>query len=299
MSNYGEGTISSNSSLIGSLSSRGNLSGGLVARDNNMSGSVSAPQDINGANINVHPSIDGGTVVTDNEISGILTTPRAQINGAPVISYNPTYALKVEAGAEITLSLDETDYTLYAILKDIDGNVISTSNIIDLPLESIIVDGYYDADTKEIVLTLENGSVIRFSVADMVGGLQPEITSDNKLASDLVDDTNQTHKFITAADKTYWDNKQNPLISGVNIKSINGNSIVGSGNLDLNLDKNYVHNQSSAASTWTINHNLNKYPAVMIMDNSGNEIQGEIVYNNLNTITIKFNSSITGKATLN
>ena len=36
---------------------------------------------------------------------------------------------------------------------------------------------------------------------------QNEITSSYKLASDLVDDTNQTNKFVTSAEKTAWNNK--------------------------------------------------------------------------------------------
>lgn len=38
-------------------------------------------------------------------------------------------------------------------------------------------------------------------------GKQAAITSSNKLSSDLVDDTNKTHLFVTAADKTNWNNK--------------------------------------------------------------------------------------------
>ena len=55
------------------------------------------------------------------------------------------------------------------------------------------------------MLTLQSGSTIEFSVADLVAGLQSEITPTNKLDSDLVDDTNQTHKFVTQADKDTWD----------------------------------------------------------------------------------------------
>lgn len=42
-------------------------------------------------------------------------------------------------------------------------------------------------------------------------GLQSEINSDSKLASDLVDDTNQDNKFVTSAEKTTWNGKQNAI----------------------------------------------------------------------------------------
>ena len=70
---------------------------------------------------------------------------------------------------------------------------------------------------KKIVLTLQNGSTIDISVGDLVSGLQTEITVDNKLASDLIDDSNQSNKFITVAEK----NKLLGIESGaeVNIQS--------------------------------------------------------------------------------
>lgn len=42
-------------------------------------------------------------------------------------------------------------------------------------------------------------------------GLQSEINSDSKLASDLVDDTNQDNKFVTSAEKSTWNGKQNAI----------------------------------------------------------------------------------------
>jgi hypothetical protein len=40
--------------------------------------------------------------------------------------------------------------------------------VIDLPLESVVVSGSYDSVTKKVILTLENGSTIEFSIADLV-----------------------------------------------------------------------------------------------------------------------------------
>ena len=62
---------------------------------------------------------------------------------------------------------------------------------------------------------------------------QDIIDTNNKLASDLVDDTNQTNKFVTAEDKTTWSGKQDALVSGTNIKTINNESILGSGNIEI------------------------------------------------------------------
>lgn len=116
-------------------------------------------------------------------------------------------------------------YVITTTLKDQDGNILGSAQTIDLPLESVVVSGSYDAQTKEVILTLKDGSQIRFSVADLVSGLQTEITSSNKLSSDLVDDTNKTHKFATSSQLSKLDGL-------ANIKSIGANlSLSGAGQL--------------------------------------------------------------------
>lgn len=130
--------------------------------------------------------------------------------------------------ASLDLSINSTTYVITAQLKDQDWNNLWTPKTVDLPLESVVVSGSYNPTTKKVVLTLQNGSTIEFSVADLVSWLQSEITSTNKLDSDLVDDTNQTHKFVTQTDKDSWDSKQDELQSWVNIRTINWTSILWS-----------------------------------------------------------------------
>lgn len=116
---------------------------------------------------------------------------------APNYVYTPTNDTTVQSGKTYYTA---PTWVITGTLKDQDGNTLGSSQTIDLPLESVVVSGRYDSQTKEVILTLEDGSEIKFSVADLVSGLQTEITSSNKLPSDLVDDTNQSHKFTTAAD---------------------------------------------------------------------------------------------------
>lgn len=64
---------------------------------------------------------------------------------------------------------------------------------------------------------------------------QTLLTSSNKLNADYIDDTNTTNKLTNATEKSTWNGKQDALISGTNIKTINGNSVLGSGNLDTEI----------------------------------------------------------------
>lgn len=116
------------------------------------------------------------------------------------------YTLKINTGSLIDLEINSSTYVVSLSLKDQDGNVISTDSI-DLPLETVVVDGRYDSTTKEVILTLENGNEVRFSVADLVAGLQTELNSSNKLNADYIDDSNSGKKLVTTSEKTTWNNK--------------------------------------------------------------------------------------------
>lgn len=63
--------------------------------------------------------------------------------------------------------------------------------------------------------------------------------------------------------------------------------------------EHYVHEQQVASTTWTINHNMDKYPSVNIVDSANDEVTGEVKYNSLNQITITFTAAFSGKAYLN
>lgn len=104
-------------------------------------------------------------------------------------------------GKTIDLSLNETDYKLTLSLKDQDGTTLNTKTV-DFPIESVVVGGSYDSTNEKIVLTLQNGTTIDVPVGDLIAGLQSEITSENPLDSDLVDDTTSAHKFVTNAQRT-------------------------------------------------------------------------------------------------
>lgn len=108
----------------------------------------------------------------------------------------------VKYAVNTSFTVDTSTYVLTLQLKDQNGNNLGTAQTVDLPLESVVVSGSYDDTNQKIVLTLENGSTIDIPVADLVAGLQSEITSTNKLDADLVDDSTSVNKFVTAAQRT-------------------------------------------------------------------------------------------------
>jgi hypothetical protein len=64
-------------------------------------------------------------------------------------------------------------------------------------------------------------------------------------------------------------------------------------------DKSFVHNQMVASVSWTITHNLDKFPSVTVIDSSGSAVIGEVNYSTSNALTLTFSAAFTGVAYLN
>lgn len=71
--------------------------------------------------------------------------------------------------------------------------------------------------------------------------------------------------------------------------------------LDLSITyrSGYIYNQGAPSNTWVINHNLNKNPSITIVSSAGEEVEGAVVINSLNQVTITFCAAFSGKAYLN
>ena len=87
-----------------------------------------------------------------------------------------------------------------------------------------------------------------------------------------------------------------------NKPSINGVVLVGNKTgeeLGIVYDKTFIYNQATSSDVWEIEHNLDKYPSVTVVDSGGSVVVGEIVYIDKNNIRITFASAFSGKAYFN
>lgn len=64
-------------------------------------------------------------------------------------------------------------------------------------------------------------------------------------------------------------------------------------------DLSYVFTQSTPSTSWTVTHNLNKYPSVTVVDSAGTVVIGQVVYNSINQCTLSFTAAFSGKAFFN
>tara|TARA_R100001198_G_C5194719_1_gene186004 strand:+ start:339 stop:671 length:333 start_codon:yes stop_codon:yes gene_type:complete len=65
------------------------------------------------------------------------------------------------------------------------------------------------------------------------------------------------------------------------------------------LDKNFVFTQGVPVTTWTIQHNLNKFCSVTVVSDSNQVMIGNVTYDGLNELTVTFSAAFSGKAYLN
>ena len=69
--------------------------------------------------------------------------------------------------------------------------------------------------------------------------------------------------------------------------------------LALGVAPTYTYTQVVAAGTWTITHNLGKFPSVSVVDDFGNLVLADVNYVSNNEVVVTFPSSFSGKAYLN
>jgi len=97
-----------------------------------------------------------------------------------------------------------------------------------------------------------------------------------------------------------------------NVATLTLTNLFGNGVLDL--DKLYdfavftlssqgaptfVFTQGAAATQWSIQHNLGKFPSVSVINNNNVIINGEVKYIDSNNIQLNFSAGFSGKAYLN
>lgn len=140
-------------------------------------------------------------IVTDPETAiefSCTTVPTASLgifiqvtfrNELPTLSgYYTKVEIDRETGHSLELTIDPSTYIITLKLISKDGTVLSTGSI-DLPLESVVVGGSYDAETKTIVLILNNGQTISIPVADLIDGLASQTALDAEITARQQADT--------------------------------------------------------------------------------------------------------------
>lgn len=126
------------------------------------------------------------------------------------------------------------------VVTDLPSSDISTSTIYLKLNASAGVNNIYD----EYIYVNSQWEIIGSTAIDLSnyynkGEVDSKLT-DKAAASDLTAHTSNTDIHVTASDKSTWSGKQDALVSGTNIKTINNESLLGSGNIALTTEEKEV-----------------------------------------------------------
>ena len=144
--------------------------------------------------------------ITDNKNTSTKVT-------IPTVNY-PVTDVQVNGTTVLTNKVAKIDLTPYQ-------KTINASN-------KISADFITTSTTKSFVSDTEKNTW---------NGKQNAITSSNKLDTALIN-TSATARFVSDTEKTSWNGKQDALVSGTNIKTINGQSLLGAGDIAIKFDGN-------------------------------------------------------------
>tara|TARA_R110002020_G_scaffold224265_1_gene433754 strand:+ start:52 stop:375 length:324 start_codon:yes stop_codon:yes gene_type:complete len=61
----------------------------------------------------------------------------------------------------------------------------------------------------------------------------------------------------------------------------------------------FIHVQNDASTSWSVTHNLKKYPSVVVVDSAGTVVIGSVTYNSTSAVTLSFENAFSGKAYFN
>lgn len=223
-----------------------------------------------------------------NEIEGIKvnnTTINPDANKVVNITV-PTTAADVSAlpastkyAAALSLTINSSTFVMTGQLKDQNGNNLGTAQTIDLPLESVVVGGSYNSQTKKVVLTLQNGNTIEFSVADLVSGLQTELSASNKLNPAYIN-YDSTHRAVSDTEKSTWNGKQNAIDSSHKLSA------------DLVDDTSTTNKFATAAELEQIETNKNNISTLESMNGAKNFAQLTYTGSTVNNVTYTVSNGI-------
>lgn len=60
----------------------------------------------------------------------------------------------------------------------------------------------------------------------------------------------------------------------------------------------FIFTQLAPSLVWEVKHDMNKYPAYVVIESSGEQIVGDLKYQDLDTLILTFSAPISGKAYL-
>ena len=183
----------------------------------------------------------------------VLTTNGSAVSWTSFPTVDQTYSgtsTNAQSGVAVKSAIDAAISSVYkaagsttfankpALSSSIEGYVYNVSD--SFTTTSDFVEGAgksYPAGTNIVCINTATSGTAVYKWDVLAGfvdlsNYQTLISSTNKLSADYISD-GTTNKTVTSTEKTTWSGKQDALVSGTNIKTINSTSLLGSGDISI------------------------------------------------------------------
>ncbi len=193
------------------------------------------------ADISDIPSVSGyADAVKSNTSSKYVEFYHGGTGGTVVFSYDASPFL-IDGMVESVVITSITSGSSTVQVLEITWNSAAGGQVTDIPLSEIFdpsnyytkteVDNSIDAATSGKV---DNDTYTAYTAAtDTVLGNKADTSALTAVNDVLTAHTADTTIHVTSSDKSTWSGKQDALVNQVNIKSINGTSLLGSGDITV------------------------------------------------------------------
>ena len=208
-------------------------------------------------------NFDLGDIISFLNSSGLIESGNSQFkyDGQP---------LSTSTRVDGTISFDPP--TLSSVSFSSISNLLITSK----DVAGIDLSSYYDSLVDSRVIIQKSGDPSKFGIYNWLSS-----TSSSKFPN--VYDISLYHVFGNSS----LENESNYLISLLQYDYLAA------------TDKHFEFTQASPSITWTVNHDLNKFPSVTVVDSAGTQVFGDVDHTDNDNLTITFINQFSGKAYLN
>lgn len=138
--------------------------------------------------------------------------------------------------SQIQDMIDSLEDLLDEKVDKVEGKGLSTNDFTDIYKENVDsnTSARHTHSNKAVLDEISANDISNWNGKSDFSGSYNDLTNKPTIPdelSDLSDDS--THRLVTDTEKLTWSGKQDALVSGTNIKTINNESILGSGNIDI------------------------------------------------------------------
>lgn len=239
--------------------------------------------------------------------------PISEINvylmNARIILAEYWYNLLVKSEGGVTVSNYEKDRVriVKALIKGIQYDIdYEPNNLVLINRLFNTLLNYLPANFLSTTFEIHNPQMtqlINQIIISFVNKASSTVIGVTKLSVDPIDLGNPIALGNNDPRIANWEDAYDDSIVGASV--VKGETYVVSlaqrfgGVIPIELTQSFRYIQNSNSATWVIAHNLGYRPSVTVLDIDGDVVNGNIIYNTLNQLTLTFSSAIQGEAYLN